>query len=225
MRNKRRHGGLSSEWLCATAPGAKPLMLPDGYAKFVPKGSKLVFQLHYTPNGKAATDLSEVGFIFADPKTVKKRVYTQEASNHRFRIPPGEPNHKVEAYYRFKQESQVLALFPHMHWRGKSFKYIAKLPDGTTEVLLDVPAYDFNWQNAYILESPKTMPKGTTLHCIAHFDNSEDNFANPDPTETVRWGDQTWEEMMIGYFDIVLVDQDLQKSKKTKTGSPKPEKP
>ncbi len=99
-----------------------------------------------------------------------------------------------------------------MHWRGKSFRYTAELPDGQQQILLDVPHYDFNWQNGYKLDEPFKFPAGSTLRCVAHFDNSEDNLANPDPTQTVRWGDQTWEEMMIGYYDAVLADEDLSNS-------------
>ena len=103
----------------------------------------------------------------------------------------------------------MLAMFPHMHLRGKSFRYSAVFPDGTEKILLDVPNYDFNWQNGYQLAQPQLFPAGSTLLCVAHFDNSEDNLANPDSTQSVRWGDQTWEEMMIGYYDAVLADQDL----------------
>jgi peroxiredoxin len=215
-RTKARvHGDVNSEWIVATAPGAKPLQLPEGYAKFIPAGSKLVFQMHYTPNGTPQTDISSVGFIFADPETVKKQVFTQEAHNQRFAIPPGADNHKVESGYQFKHTSEILHLFPHMHLRGKAFRYIAVYPDGKKEILLDVPNYDFNWQNAYVLAEPKVVPAGTRMHCIAHFDNSEENLANPDPTKTVRWGDQTWEEMMIGYFDIALADQELNLSEQS----------
>jgi peroxiredoxin len=205
----RGRGELGSEWLTATAPGAMPLLLPDGLAKRIPAGSKLAFQLHYTPNGTAQDDLSSVGLIFADPKTVNKEVVTRQASNHAFRIPPGADNHAVEASFTFNDDSLMLAMFPHMHLRGKSFRYTAHYPDGRSEVLLDVPRYDFNWQNAYVFPEAKSMPAGTKLACLAHFDNSEANLANPDPTKEVRWGDQTWEEMMIGYFDMVLADQDL----------------
>lgn len=199
---RSKHAGIGSEWLTATAPGAQPLVLRPGMAKFIPKGSKLLFQMHYTPNGEPQKDLSSVGLQFADPEEVRHLVATKQASNHRFRIPPGEDNHKVEATFRFAEESLLLTLFPHMHLRGKSFKYTAVYPDGEQEVLLDVPRYDFNWQNGYMLKEPKLMPAGTRIHCVAHFDNSAENLANPDPTETVRWGDQTWEEMMIGYFDM-----------------------
>lgn len=209
--------GLESDWLTATAPGARPLQLPVGMAKFIPAGGKLVFQMHYTPNGTAQEDRSCVGLVFADPKTVKREVATQKAANTRFQIPPGADNHRVEANFRFSADSLLLAMFPHMHLRGKAFRYEAIYPNGETEVLLDVPNYDFNWQHAYAYAEPKKMPAGTRIHCVAHFDNSEDNLANPDPTATVRWGDQTWEEMMIGYFDMALADQDLSKPTATRT--------
>ena len=208
----RVHGDLESEWLTATAPGARPLILPDGMAKRIPAGSKLVFQMHYTPNGTAQQDLSSVGLIFADPKKVKREVATQKAAAHRFRIPPGADNHRVEANYRFGRDTLLLALFPHMHLRGKSFNYTVTYPDKREEVLLNVPRYDFNWQNSYEFREPKLIPAGTKLKCVAHFDNSENNLANPDPTATVRWGDQTWEEMMIGYFDVAIADLDLTKN-------------
>lgn len=209
-RASRSGGGqLDSDWLTATAPGAQPLRLPVGMAKFVPAGSTLVFQMHYTPNGTPQEDLSCVGFKFADPKTVKREVATQKAANTNFVIPPGANHHQVEASFRFDRDSLMLAMFPHMHLRGKAFRYEAIYPDGEREILLDVPNYDFAWQNAYAFIEPKKMPAGTRLHCTAWFDNSEENLANPDPTARVRWGDQTWEEMMIGYFDYALADQDL----------------
>jgi len=201
---QRPHGDLDSDWLAATAPGARPMILPQGLAKRIPAGSKLVFQMHYTPNGKPNEDLSSIGLIFADPDTVRHEVVTQKAANTRFRIGAGEPNHEVKAAFRFPQDSLMFAMFPHMHLRGKAFRYTAEYPDGKSEVLLDVPRYDFNWQNAYEFVEAKPMPAGTVLHCVAHFDNSADNPANPDPNRTVTWGDQTWDEMMIGYFDMAL---------------------
>ncbi len=198
------HGNVQSEWITATAPGARPLMLPEGYAKLVPAGAQLVFQMHYTPNGSAQEDVSEVGLTFANPATVTHRVATLMAYDDDFRIPPGANNHRVQASFRFPRDATLLAMFPHMHLRGKSFRYVARYPDGQEEILLDVPAYDFNWQNAYELAQPKTIPAKTRLKCIAYFDNSEQNLANPDPTVSVSWGDQTWEEMMIGYFDVAI---------------------
>ena len=214
----RAHGDLESDWLAATAPGARPLILPDGMAKRIPAGSRLVFQMHYTPNGTAQEDLSSVGFVFADPKNVKREVFTQNAATHRFAIPPGADNYRVEARMTFRQDSLMLSLFPHMHLRGKSFRYTVTYPDKREEILLDVPHYDFNWQNAYEFAEPKFLPAGTKLTCVAHYDNSDENLANPDPTATVCWGDQTWEEMMIGYFDMAVADQDptsLQRPKRS----------
>ncbi|MDA1053848.1 MAG: redoxin domain-containing protein [Planctomycetota bacterium] len=208
---RRIHGDLESDWLSATAPGARPLILPDGMAKRIPAGARLVFQMHYTPNGTAQEDLSSIGLIFADPNTVTREVVTQKAAEHRFQIPPGADNHEVTARMTFKQDTLMLALFPHMHLRGKAFRYTATYPDKSEEILLDVPHYDFNWQNSYEFKQPKLMPAGTKLTCVAHYDNSAANLTNPDPTAAVRWGDQTWEEMMIGYFDMVLADQDLAK--------------
>ena len=208
------------EWLAATAPGARPLDLQDGQAKFIPKGSKLVFQMHYTPNGSVQQDRSCVGLVFADPDSVKRIVRTDKASTHGFAIPPGADNHRVEASKTFHEDTLLLSFFPHMHLRGKAFRYVAHFPDGRDEILLDIPRYDFNWQNSYVLAEPKLLPRGTRMQCIAHFDNSEDNLANPDPSATVRWGDQTWDEMMIGYFDATPAElEPLPSSKSTRTDS------
>ena len=195
---------LQSDWIAATAPGSPPMQLPQGYAKLVPAGSTLIFQMHYTPNGIATTDISSVGLKFADPESITHRVVTWKAHNENFRIPPGDDNHRVNARFKFPRDAELLSLFPHMHLRGKAFRYTAVFPDGEQEILLDVPAYDFNWQNAYRLNEPMSIPSGTRIKCQAYFDNSTDNLANPDPTETVLWGDQTDEEMMIGYFNVAV---------------------
>lgn len=202
-RGKRKvHGEFDTGWLAATAPGAPAMILPDGMAKKVPAGSKLLFQMHYTPTGSVQKDRSCVGLVFADPAEVRREVVTNEASNHRFRIPPQADHHRVEASKTIRDDALLISMFPHMHLRGKAFRYEAVYPDGKSEILLDIPRYDFNWQNTYTLSEPKLLPKGTRIHCVAHFDNSKKNLANPDPSETVRWGDQTWEEMMIGYFNL-----------------------
>ncbi len=203
------HGEIGSEWLTAAAPGSKPLILADGLAKVIPAGATLVFQVHYTPIGTPQTDLSTVGFKFVDKATVRKIVGTKQVVQRDLNIPAGKAEYKTDASRVVRQDALMLAMFPHMHWRGKSFKYTATYPDGRSEVLLDVPNYDFNWQNGYILEQPKLLPRGTEIRCDAVFDNSAKNFANPDPTQKVRWGDQTSDEMMIGYFDMVLSEQDL----------------
>jgi peroxiredoxin/mono/diheme cytochrome c family protein len=191
------------------APGITPNLCPPGTAIHVPAGSKLVFQLHYTPNGSPQEDRSMIGICFADQRTVKKMVRGGMVGDASFQIPPGDPNYEIKAKHMFLKDTLLLSLTPHMHLRGKSFKYEAEYPDGTHEVLLDVPAYDFNWQLRYMFDDPKLMPKGTRLHCTAHFDNSPGNLANPDPTKTVSFGDQTWEEMMFGFYTSIDPKQDL----------------
>lgn len=188
------------------APGMPPRTFEPETAMFVPAGSKIVFQMHYTPNGRPQKDRSYIGVVFADEEDVKFRASGGAAMNTRFEIPAGADNHQVTSDYEFEEDRLLLGMLPHMHLRGKSFRFIAEYPDGESEILLDVPRYDFNWQLRYDLVEPKLMPAGTRLHCIAHFDNSEDNLSNPDPSEAVTWGDQTWEEMMIGWFTTRYVD-------------------
>lgn len=193
------------QYLVGYAPGAAPVVMPSGYAKLLPAGHELLFQVHYTPNGAKAEDISRVGIVFADPKEINHLVRTTEALNNGFTIPPGVDDFKVEANsFGHGFDTELVALFPHMHLRGKAFKYEVKYPDGKTETLLDVPRYDFGWQSTYLLTQSIPLPKGTVLHCTAHYDNSENNRNNPDPKATVRWGDQTWEEMMIGFFDVAV---------------------
>jgi hypothetical protein len=188
--------------LVGTAPGDPPLVLPPGAARKIPAGSELVFQMHYTPNGKEQKDRSQVGIVLYKGKEPPKyNVGSVAIMNPRLRIPAGEANHQVESRHTFDRDTVVFSLMPHMHVRGKDFLFRAKYPDGRSEVLLSVPAYDFNWQNSYTPKTPLLIPKGTQLECVAHYDNSANNPANPDPTKEVRWGDQTWEEMMIGWLN------------------------
>lgn len=195
--------------LAGYTPGMPATLLRPGHAKLVPKGSKLIIQCHYTPNGREQVDQSTAGLVFADPATVKQQLLTQLCLNFKLDIPPGENNYQAEAEHRFDQDTYLYSLLPHMHLRGKSFRFDARYPDGRTETLLDVPRYDFNWQNSYVLAEPKLMPEGTVIHATAAFDNSADNLVNPDPTISVRWGDQTWEEMMVGTFETTRADQNL----------------
>ena len=194
-------------WITATAPGAEPLVFPPGYARKVPAGAELVWQMHYTASGKEETDRSEVGFVFCK-EPPKHNVTTFGIENRMFRIPPGEPNHQVVSFQPIAKDAVILSLFPHMHLRGKDFKYEAVYPDGRTELLLSVPQYDFNWQSAYRFKEPLRLPQGAILRCTAHFDNSAANPANPDPAKTVRFGEQTWDEMMIGYIDFYFEDDE-----------------
>ena len=204
-------GRVRSNWLGAYAPGLRTQPLEPGFARYVQKGSKLLFELHYTANGTPQQDKSYAGFVFADPKTVKKEVAVQNAGNFTFKIPPHDANYQVESEFVFRQNALLLSVAPHMHLRGKDFRYDLVYPDGKTETILWIPRYDFGWQTTYELAEPKHVPRGTKMHCVAHFDNSEDNLANPDPSAEVGWGEQTWEEMMFGWFDMALADQDLTK--------------
>ncbi|MEQ1829988.1 MAG: redoxin domain-containing protein [Pirellula sp.] len=198
-------------FLVGYVPGTRVAMMPGGMAKRIPAGSELVFQIHYTPNGTAQSDLSKVGFLIADPKTITHEIQTTSAVQTFLRIPPREANYKTSALLPEQlPDCELLSMSPHMHVRGKSFKYTAMYPDGSKEVLMDVPKYDFNWQTEYRLSERKKLPKGTRILCDAVFDNSAENLNNPDPNAQVTWGDQTYEEMMIGYFHIsVPVDAKL----------------
>ena len=182
------------------APGLPAMQGYRGMARKVAAGSRLLFQMHYTPNGRAQQDRSYLGLKLADPSQIRHDVRSGLVANLAFAIPPGESDYEVTAQRRFRSDTLLLWMMPHMHLRGKSFLYEVEYPDGSREVLLSVPRYDFNWQLAYVLEEPKLLPAGTVLTCTARFDNSAENLSNPDPTQTVRWGDQTWEEMMIGWY-------------------------
>jgi len=179
-----------------------PIHLP-GTAKRIPAGSTLVFQVHYTTNGKPGRDRSRIGLVFAK-EPPQREIRTGMITNAGFAIPPGADNHSVEAEATFSEDVKIWSMHPHMHLRGKDMTYTATYPDGRNEILLRVPKYDFGWQTDYWLAKPLTMPKGTKIRVTAHFDNSPANRANPDPKATVRWGDQTWEEMMIGFFTYTV---------------------
>jgi len=209
--------GFPTEIVVGYAPGTDPVRLESGQAKLIKAGSDLVLQLHYTPNGKAATDRSEVGFVLAK-ETPKERVYTSNAGNLGFAIPPGDPNYEVKASLVVQTDTRLVDFNPHMHLRGKDFEYRITYPTGESEVALKVK-YDFNWQLYYRPEKPIVLPAGTRIDCTAHFDNSANNPANPDPTKTVRWGEQSWEEMMFGWFDVAIaVDQDPMDLRRAKKG-------
>ncbi len=206
----REGGGLAGQgFLAAYVPGLRPIAYPKGMAKRIPAGSSLTFQIHYTTNGSAQDDITRIGLWFVDPKKVTHEVTTIAAVNPLFVIPAGDDNYAVEATSnRFPGGAQLLTFMPHMHLRGKSFFYEAVFPSGKRQTLLDVPKYDFNWQTSYREQQPLRLPAGTRIHAIAHFDNSEANLNNPDPKASVTWGDQTYEEMMIGYFDMAAPKHD-----------------
>jgi peroxiredoxin len=195
--------------VAAFAPGMPAITGPENYAVRIPAGSRLGFQVHYTPNGAPQKDRSEAGLVFSDPAHVEKEVRVQAALNVKFLIPPGHPDYVVHAQKKLSRDAMLYTLTPHMHYRGKSFRFTAVYPDGGEEILLDVPRYDFNWQIIYQLKTPKRLPAGTVVKLDAHFDNSADNPLNPDPGQTVYWGDQTWDEMMLGSMTLSQADQDL----------------
>jgi mono/diheme cytochrome c family protein len=204
-KTKGGGGGRGGDnFLVGTAPGDMPLLLRPGVARKIPAGAILVWQMHYTPNGKETKDKSQVGFVFyKDKEPPKWNAQTRGIMNPDFEIPAGAAKHPVESEWTVPRDTLLLSFMPHMHLRGRDFMYRAEYPDGRAEVLLSVPKYDFNWQTSYRVEKPVLLPKGTKIHCFAHFDNSTNNPANPNPKEKVKWGDQTWEEMMIGWVDVV----------------------
>jgi hypothetical protein len=174
-----------------------------GQARLVPAGADLIFQMHYTANGKDAVDRSEVGMTFATERP-NERVVNAFLMNGSLRIPPGEANHRVDGKLTLQADAKLQALFPHMHLRGKSFEYTATFPDGERQTLLKVPNYNFNWQLTYYLDQPIALPKGTQLQGTAFYDNSQNNPYNPDPKKEVYWGDQSWEEMFAGFVDLAI---------------------
>ena len=190
------------------SPGSPPTVSAEGLATLVPAGSKLVFEMHYTPNGSPQEDMSRVGLKFTTKDKVRKLVRGDLAVNVSFAISADDANHRVTARKRIRNDVMLLNLTPHMHLRGKSFRYEVEYPDGKREILLDVPRYDFNWQLTYDLAEPLLIPKDSVIHCTAYFDNSKNNPANPDPSKVVRWGDQSFEEMMIGFFDVIPADKE-----------------
>jgi mono/diheme cytochrome c family protein len=198
-------GGLEG-YFSAYVPGYEAVPYPEGSGKFLPAGSILVFQVHYTASGKPETDQSEMGLYFCKEKP-SLELKTRSAFNVKFTIPPGAPNQETVAEFTFKRDALLFEMSPHMHLRGSWFRYEAVYPDGKKEVLLSVPRYDFKWQHLYRLAQPKRLPAGTRLVCTGAHDNSAQNPDNPAPNETVQFGDQTFEEMFIGYFNYTDAPQ------------------
>src|SRR5262245_45355978 len=187
------------------APGMQPTDSPDGGALHVPAGSRFLFQMHYTPGGTEQLDRSCLGLVFADPKTVRYRARGGAVVNTAIDIPPGARDYRLSAEWEAPEDLLLLSLSPHMHLRGRSFRFEAVHPDGRREVLLDVPRYDFHWQLRYELAEPARLPRGGRLVSTAVYDNSRDNPNTPDPNRSVGWGDQTTDEMLIGFFTAVPV--------------------
>ena len=196
-------GPTKADILGIYSPGASADVLPSGMAKLVKGGSDLVLEIHYTPTGKAVADRTQVAVNFAAAPP-RKRVLTLQMDNDTFTIPPGEREYRVTVWGTLPNDALLLGFFPHMHLRGKAFEYTLIRADGQPETLLRVAPYDFYWQLSYRLAKPLPLAKGTRLQWVGVFDNSANNPRNPDPTAEVRYGHQSWEEMMIGFFDVAV---------------------
>jgi len=193
-----------SDMLLVYAPGSSPDHWPDGMAKFIPAHSDLVFQMHYTTNGEAGSDQTSVGMVFATRPPAQRVLTLQLANDHDpIPIPPNAQNYRVEVHGTVPNDAILLSFFPHMHLRGKRFEYDLVGADHTSETLLRV-SYDFYWQLSYRLAEPRLIKAGTELRAIAWYDNSRANPHNPDPDTPVTWGDQTYNEMMVGFFDVAV---------------------
>jgi mono/diheme cytochrome c family protein len=219
---KGEDGGGQGEFLAGYAPGMVAPMLKPGQAKLLKAGSDIIFQLHYTADGKVGSDKSKVGIVYSKVKPTE-RIVTLAAANPRFAIPPGDSNYRVDSKIVLQDDATLTMMLPHMHLRGKDFEYRAIYPDGTKEILLDVPHYSFSWQLSYFLAEPKKLPAGTIIEGTAHFDNSVNNKDNPDATKEIHFGEQSWDEMMIGFFDVAIpldkTPMDLMRPKKAKTNT------
>lgn len=193
-----------SDMLLVYAPGSAPDRWPEGMAKFVPAHSDLVFQMHYTTDGHAASDQISIGLVFAKLPPSQRVITLQLANDHDvIPIPPGAENYRVEVHGTLPNDCTLLSFFPHMHLRGKGFEYNIVHSDRRVETLLRVN-YDFYWQLSYRLAEPRFLQAGTELQAVAWYDNSRKNRHNPDPDSAVQWGDQTYNEMMVGFFDVAV---------------------
>jgi hypothetical protein len=217
-----RFRGVS--WITAYVPGQRTGMLPSGHGRFVPAGSTLVFQMHYTPNGAEQTDLSKVGLLFGKDSEITHEVYSEIGLEQEFEIPPHAADYSVDAALRrMPKHGKLLAVAPHMHLRGKSFRLWSRR-DKDKSILLDVPHYDFNWQHVYEFAEPLPLSSIAKLEFRTVFDNSKSNPVNPDPAAHVTWGDQTWEEMAVAFFEISVPreapESDNSKSSIEQAGKP-----
>jgi hypothetical protein len=195
-------GALGPGNIGGVTPNKPGVVFDPGVGRMLEANSDLILQMHYTTNGEAAVDKTVVGLKFLkEPPSMVQR--GGSVIQPRFVIPAGDPNAEVRGSRVLQADTIITSFTPHMHVRGKDMTYTAKYPDGRTEVLLSVPKYDFNWQITYQLKEAKRIPKGTEIEVVAHYDNSPQNKFNPDPTKDVRWGDQTFEEMMIGFWGTV----------------------
>jgi peroxiredoxin len=199
-KGQRNHLG-ENEMFAGWAPGATQGGLPQGSGKFLPKNARFDFELHYTPNGVPQTDQTEIG-LYLLPEKPLARFESVPVVNTTFEITPDDPDSQTSAMYGFKRDATLYSLTPHMHLRGKWMKFEALFPDGRRETLCSVPRYDFNWQQTYVLAQPRKLPAGTWVLVSGGYDNSPRNPSNPDPKKTVHWGDQSFDEMFLGWYNV-----------------------
>jgi hypothetical protein len=202
-RERLLNGITKSDILLVYSPGSVAEDWGPAMGKLIQAGSDLVIQMHYTPNGHATSDRSRLGLDF-HRAVPKQRVLTLQLGDDHFVIPPEHPHFRVAAWGTMPNDTALLSFFPHMHLRGASFEYNIVEPDGRRRTLLRVNPYNFYWQLSYRLAQPLAIRGGTKLECVAYFDNSRNNASNPDPGDSVRFGPQSWEEMMIGFFDVAV---------------------
>jgi hypothetical protein len=198
-----QRGPTKSDILAIYTPGQPANVCLPGMARKIPAGSDVVLQMHYTPNGSAAEDRTEIGLVWADHEP-EKRVITLQLATADLHIPPGDPGYKISVSGTLPHDALLLSMFPHMHLRGKAFEYSMIEPGGEYRLLLRVEPYEFEWQLNYVLSRPLPLRKGTRLRCIAWYDNSVNNPRNPDPAAEIGYGEQSRDEMMVGFFDIAV---------------------
>ena len=192
------------ELLIGYEPGYNPIPWGPKQGKLIKAGSDVVFEIHFNPNGAEAVDNSELGIYFAK-EAPAERVVSLSVQNMNFTIPPGDGNYRSDASVTFDTDVKVVSVQPHMHLRGKAMKIAATIPGGAALTpVIDVPRYDFHWQTTYFLREPIRLPQGARLDCTAWFDNSPNNKFNPDPSRAVPWGDQSWDEMHIGFVEVAF---------------------
>lgn len=198
-------GGASAQgWLDGWAAGNRPTVFPEGTGRMLKKGTTIIGDMHYHPTETTETDRTRVGLHFAKAGEIEKEITNLWVMNAEFAIPAGDPNYEARSSYTFPQDAHILTITPHLHYRGKDFAYKMTYPDGRVDDLLKVSKYDFNWQTTYVFEEPLAVPAGSRIDCVAHWDNSADNPSNPDPTRTVRFGPESYDEMMIGFVDYIV---------------------
>ena len=196
--NERRRG-VFNNYLGGYAPGVIGDFAPEGTGTLIKEGSTIAVQMHYTPYGKSVVDETQIG-IYTHDEPPERFIRHGVVINYNLAIPPNTKAHQEGAYVEFDKDAELYSILPHSHYRGRSSIFELELPSGEREMLLSVPDYDFNWQTGYVFAEPKHVPAGSKLIHKTVYDNSTQNFANPDPDRTVTWGLQSWDEMLYGAF-------------------------